>query len=70
MRVVSISGYSTFNFSFISIYTRENSIPGNPIDFTPEVENEGIEDAVSHILYRPLFNTSNKFGGTQHKLKI
>ena len=30
------------------------------MDFTPEVEDEGISNAVSHILDRPLVNTSKK----------
>ena len=58
--VVSISRDSTFNFHFESISTKEEPITGKPIDFTPEAYDEVIREAVSHKLYRPLVNTSNK----------
>ena len=54
----SISINSTFNFAFIC--AREETITGKPIDFTPEVKDEVIRDAVSHKLDRPLVNQSDK----------
>ena len=59
-RLGSISRYYTFNFAVASICTREGEIIDNPMDVTPEVGDEFIRNAVSHKLYRPLFNPSNK----------
>ena len=59
-RVGSISGYSSFNFSFASIYIREATITGKPMVFTPEVENEFIREAVSQKLDGPLDSPSNE----------
>ena len=39
-----------FYFTFFSIWTREETIIGKAIDFTPEVEDEVIRGAVSHKL--------------------
>ena len=56
----SISIYFKFNFAFATIYTREDPIIGNPIYFTPEVEDEIISDTVSQKSDRPIVNPSNK----------
>ena len=58
--MVSISIYSIFNFTFVSISTSEGPITGKPMDFISEVEDEGIRDAVSQKLDRPLVNPSNE----------
>ena len=55
-RVVSISRYSTFNCSFASICTREEPRTGNPMGFTPQVEDKVFRDSVSHKLDIPLVN--------------
>ena len=55
----SISRDSTFNRSFDLICTREDPTTFNPINFIPEVEYGVIRDSVSHILDRPLVNTSS-----------
>ena len=39
------------------------------MDFTPEVKDEVIRDEVSHKLYRPLVNPSNKVGRDSKKSK-
>ena len=57
----SISRYSTFNFAFAYIYIRNEPITGKPMDFTTEVEDEVIRDAVSHKLDILIVNPSNKF---------
>ena len=57
----SISRYSTFNFSFSSIVTSQDPRTCKPKDFTPEVEDEVIRDAVSYKLEIPLVNPSDKF---------
>ena len=59
-RVGSISIYFIFNFPFASIFTRGDPRTGRPIDFTPEVEDEFISEAVSQKLDRPLVNPPNK----------
>ena len=58
--VGSISRYSTIKFDFESICTKDYTIAEKPMDFTPEVEDEVIWDAVSHKLYRRVVNPSNK----------
>ena len=58
-RVVSISIYFKYNFSFASICTIEYPRTGKSMNFTPEVEDEVIMYAVSHKLDRPLVNPSN-----------
>ena len=58
--MVSISGYSTFNFAFESICTKEEPITGKPVYLTPEAEDEVIREVVSHKLDRPLVNPSKK----------
>ena len=65
----SISRDYTSNFSFASIYTKEEPITGNPMDFNPEAEDEVIREAVSHKLDRFLVNPSNKVwrDSTQNK---
>ena len=68
--MVSISRYSTFNFAFESICTKEEPITGKPIYFTPEDEDEVMREVVSYKLYRPLVNPSKKFGDNQPKLKL
>ena len=59
-RVVSIPIYCTFNFYFSSICTKEEPSTGNPMNFTPEDENEFIKEAVSQKLNIPLVNPSHK----------
>ena len=54
----SISGIYTFNFA--SIITRYDPRTSNPVDFTPEVEDEVIRDAVSHKSDINLVNPLNK----------
>ena len=54
----SISGIYTFNFA--SIITRYEPRTGKPVDFTPEVEDEVIRDAVLHKSDRNLVNPLNK----------
>ena len=56
----SISIDPTFNYNFFSLWIREDLRTGKQIYFTPEVEDEVIRDAVSHKLYIPLVNSSNK----------
>ena len=41
-RVGIVSRYSTFNFAFAYIFTMEDPRTGNPMDFTPAVEDEVI----------------------------
>ena len=62
--------YSTFNFVFESILTKEESRTDKPMDFTPEDEDEVIREAVSQKLDRPLVSPRKKFGETQIKLKL
>ena len=59
-RVGSILIYFIFNFLFVSIFTRGDLRTGRPMDFTPEVEDEFISEAVSQKLDRPLVNPPNK----------
>ena len=43
-----ISIYSTFNFSFASICTMEEPRTGNPMNFTPYIEDEVVREGLSH----------------------
>ena len=56
----SIYRDATSNFSVASICTREDPRIYNPMNFTPEVEDEVIREVVSHKLDRPIVNPSNK----------
>ena len=47
MIVISISRYYISKFSFDSIITTEDKIPGKPIDFNPDIEDEVIRDTLS-----------------------
>ena len=58
--VGSISRYSTFNFDFYSIFTREDPRTGKTIYFTPEVEDKVIRESFSYKLYRSLVNPPKK----------
>ena len=69
-RVGSISRDYIFNFSFVSLCTREDPRTDKPMDFTPEVEIEVIREAVSQKLDRPLVHPSNKFGRDSNQIKI
>ena len=57
----------TFDFSPVS--TREETITGKPMNFTPEAEYEVIRDSVSQKIDIFLVNTSNNFSrdSTQYK---
>ena len=41
----SVPLYFTFNFAFVSIFTREDSRTGEPMYFTPEAEDEVISES-------------------------
>ena len=56
----SISRDYTSNFSFASIYTKEDTRTGKTMVFTSEAEDEVIWKAVSYKLDITLVNTSNK----------
>ena len=59
-RVGSISRYSTSNFLFTSICTKEKPITGKKMDFTLEADDEVIRESVSHKFDRLPINSSNK----------
>ena len=60
-RVGSISRDSTFKFPLSSIWIMEKPRTDKIMDFTPEVEDEVIRDALLHKLDKPLVNPSKKF---------
>ena len=64
-----ISRYSTFNFALAYINTREDSITGKTIYFTPDGEDEVIRDAISQKIDRSLANSSSKFWRESTKTK-
>ena len=58
--MVSIKIYSTFYFAFVSIFTRKYPRSVKTVNFTPDVKDEVIREAVSQKLYISLINPSNK----------
>ena len=58
-REVSISRHSIFNFAFICITTKKEPIKVKIMEFTTEVEDVVVMEAVSYTLERTLVTPSN-----------